>query len=151
MSAFDPKRFAPNQISRTDPDADWMRIAERLPLESISQRRQTPYIPAIPRSFLRVAARAGDSLELLLIGLAEMRMRCSSEIAIGPAIWEQIGSPSKRVRTRLLRQIAALPATLCYLVSRPGRPHLLVVGRDWPRSRVEQSAFDQRKMEMNPD
>jgi len=136
MSAFDPRRFTLSK-SNADPDADWMRIAERVPLVSISSRRQTPYIPALPRSFLRAAAPAGDSLELLLIALTEMRMRCTSEISIGPPLWYQIGSPTKRVRTRLLRQIASLPSTLCLLVPRPGRPHLLIVGPDWPRSRLE--------------
>ena len=133
-TSFDPGRFAVTETSRPDPDADWMRVAEKLPARSFRPARaRTPYIPAIPRSFLRAAAAAGDALELLLVALAEMRMRASTEIAIGPALWQQVGNPSKRVRTRLLRQIGKLPASLCTLTARKGRPHLLVTGPDWPR------------------
>lgn len=141
MTSFDPRRFTLNQNGNGDQDADWMRVAQKLPRENIHKMRQTLYIPAIPRSFLRTAARAGDSLELLLVALSEMRMRAISEISIGPSIWHQVGSPSKRVRTRLLRQIAGLPSNLCALVPRVGRPHLLVTGPDWPRSRFIQNDF----------
>ena len=141
MATFDPRRFTSHQKRSVDSDADWMRVARKLPLEINSQKKRTLYIPAIPRSFLRAAAQAGDSLELLLIALAEMRMRGISEIAIGPPIWEQIGAPSKRVRTRLLRQIAALPSTLCLVTPRTGRPHLLVAGPSWPVSRLAQTYF----------
>jgi hypothetical protein len=132
-NGFNPEQFRASVIEKTDPDADWMRLAEKLP-ESTCQavKKKARYIPAIPRNFLRAAAAAGNSLELLLVALAEMRMRGTREITIGPGLWEQIGDPSKRVRTRLLRQIAALPSSLCTLTARNGRPHLLSVGKDWP-------------------
>lgn len=63
-----------------------------------------------------------------------MRMRGASEIAIGPALWAEVGNPSERVRARLLRQIAGLPGRLCTVVARQGRPHLLKAGPDWPHS-----------------
>jgi hypothetical protein len=59
-------------------------------------------------------------------------MRGTGEIAIGSAVWSKVGDPSKRVRSRLLRQISGLPADLCTLVARKGRPHLLIAGPGWP-------------------
>lgn len=116
-----------------DPDNDWMQVAERL---STTPRTTTggtlKYIPAIPMAFLRSVSKSGDALPILLISLAEMRMRNSSEIAIGSRIWNQAGVSSKRVRARLLRQIQALPNSICVLSYRPGRPHLLQAGPDWP-------------------
>lgn len=112
-----------------------MRQAETLPAASFNPRaKKSRYIPAIPMEFIRLTLVAGDALALLLVALAEMRMRGTSEIAIGPAIWEQVGNPSKRVRARLLRQIACLPESLCMLVARNGRSHLLKAGPGWPRS-----------------
>lgn len=136
MSAgFNPSQFAAPPVGKVDPDADWMRMAEKLPASAgHSDKKRVLYIPAIPRTFLRSVAAAGDALELLLVALAEMRMRGLREIAIGPLLWAQVGSPSKRVRTRLLRQITALPAAVCRLVPRTGRPHLLITGPDWPQS-----------------
>ena len=123
-------------VNRPDRYLDWMGLAEAIPAQSfLPRKRRAPYIPAIPRSFLRTAAPAGDSLELLLVALAEMRKRGVNEIAIGPSLWHLVGNPSKRVRTRLLRQIGRLPPTLCSLVRRKGRPHLLVTGPEWPRAR----------------
>ena len=116
-----------------DPDKDWMQVAERL---SATPRTTTggtlKYIPAIPLPFLRSVSISGDALPVLLIALAEMRMRNSSEIALGSRIWIQAGISSKRVRARLLKQIQALPNSICVLSNRPGRPHLLKVGPDWP-------------------
>lgn len=118
-----------------DPDADWMRQAEAIPAARFSLRaRKNRYIPAIPMEFIRQTLVAGDALPLLLVALKEMRMRGTSEIAIGPALWAEVGNPSKRVRARLLRQIAALPESLCTVVARNGRPHLLKAGPGWPRS-----------------
>lgn len=135
MDRFDPRQFAVSSKNAGDPDADWMAVTVKQPAESFRQpKAREPYIPAIPRAFLRAAAQAGDALELLLVALAEMRIRGTTEIAIGPALWQKVGDPSKRVRTRLLRQIAALPASLCTLVPRTGRPHLLKAGPDWPRT-----------------
>lgn len=84
--------------------------------------------------FIRQTLIAGDSLPLLLVALAEMRMRGSDEIAIGTTLWAQVGNPSKRVRARLLRQIACLPESLCTVIARNGRPHLLRAGPGWPGS-----------------
>lgn len=131
---FDPRVFAVARAALSDPDVALMQIAERLPAVVRSANAPTPYIPAIPRAFLRTVAAVGDALELLLVALAEMRKRAIDEIAIGPALWRQVGNPSKRVRTRLLRQLGKVPATLCMLTARRGRPHLLVTGPDWPRS-----------------
>jgi hypothetical protein len=130
---FDPRTF---EAVRTtiDPDADLMLAAVRLPVQSRPAKAQQPYIPAIPKSFLRAIAVAGDSVELLLVALAEMRKRGTSEISLGPALWQQVGNPSKRVRSRLLNQILRLPPHLCVLSARQGRPHLLVTGPDWPHS-----------------
>jgi hypothetical protein len=132
---FNPSRFAIGPFGQNDPDADWMRLAVKLPAPARqTEKQQALYIPAIPRTFLRSVAAVGDALELLLVALAEMRMRGIREIAIGPTLWAQVGNPSKRVRTRLLRQIAALPASVCTLIPRTGRPHLLRAGPDWPKS-----------------
>ncbi len=84
--------------------------------------------------FVRQTLVIGDALPLLLVALTEMRMRGTNEIAIGPAMWAEVGNPSKRVRARLLRQIAYLPENLCEVVARNGRPHLLKAGSGWPRS-----------------
>ena len=128
-----PSRFAGTDTGKIDPDADWMRMAEPLSLSARqATKKREPYIPAIPRTFLRSLAAAGDALELLLVALAEMRMRGTRETAIGPRLWLQVGDPSKRVRSRLLNQIALLPSSVCKLTARNGRPHLLVAGQDWP-------------------
>lgn len=132
--AFDPRAFEVIRTSSVDPDAELILCAVKLPAKAQPVVSQQPYIPAIPKCFLRLAAAAGDSLELLLVALAEMRMQATKQIAIGPRLWGQVGNPSKRVRTRLLRQIGELPPSLCTLAARLGRPHLLVTGPDWPRS-----------------
>ena len=112
-----------------------MRQAETVPAFRFNPRaKKNRYIPAIPMEFVRQTLVAGDALPLLLVALAEMRMRGTSEIAIGSALWAEVGDPSKRVRARLLRQIACLPENLCTLVARNGRPHLLKAGSGWPRS-----------------
>jgi len=132
---FNPALFAVAPSAKVDPDPDWMKVAEKLPLPSswgLSTPKRVPYVPAIPLAFLRSLAPAGDSLELLLVALAEMRMRGTREIAIGPALWARVGNPSKRVRARLLRQIACLTSSVCTLTARNGRPHLLKAGVDWP-------------------
>lgn len=135
---FDLSQFAATNTAIGDPDADWMAVAEKQSAVSFqAPKGREPYIPAIPCSFLRAAAQAGDALELLLVALAEMRKRGVREIAIGPAIWQKVGNPSKRVRTRLLRQVATLPEGLCSLIPRTGRPHKLLAGGDWPGRSVK--------------
>lgn len=112
-----------------------MRQAETVPAVRFNSRaKKNRYIPAIPMEFIRQTLVAGDALPLLLVALAEMRMRGTSEIAIGSALWAEVGDPSKRVRARLLRQIACLPENLCTVVARNGRPHLLKAGPNWPRA-----------------
>lgn len=140
-----PALFAVAQTAKIDPDADWMRVAEKLPRPASwgqSTKQRTPYIPAIPLAFLRSVAPAGDSLELLLAVLAVMRMSGTREIAIGPALWARVGDPSKRVRTRLLRQLARLPSSVCTLTARNGHPHLLKAGMDWPARIQEREPVD---------
>ena len=111
-----------------------MKQAEMVPATHFKPReKKNRYIPAIPMEFIRKTLVAGDALPLLLVALAEMRMRSAHEIAIGPTIWTVVGNPSKRVRVRLLRQIAFLPENLCRVEARNGRPHLLKTGPDWPR------------------
>ena len=130
---FDPSQFAVCAKWEIDPDADWMQVSEKLPAGTFKvSTKRPPYIPAISREFLRKLSPAKDSLELLLVVLAEMRMRKVTEIAIGPAMWEKIGSPSRSVRARLLHQISWLPDSTCRVMPRQGRPHLLVVGPGWP-------------------
>ena len=130
-----PEYLANVQAAGIDPDADWMQQAETIPAARFSPRaRKNRYVPAIPMEFIRQTLIAGDALALLLVALAEMRMRGTREIAIGPALWAEVGSPSKRVRARLLRQIAGLPESLCTVAARKGRPHLLTAGKEWPQS-----------------
>lgn len=131
---FDPGIFAVIRASSVDPDEEFMSAAVKIPATAQPALPRQPYIPAIPKSFLRVAAPAGDAIELLLIALAEMRMQGTKQVAIGPRLWVQVGDPTKRVRTRLLRQIGGLPPSLCTLTARVGRPHLLVSGPDWPQA-----------------
>jgi hypothetical protein len=130
-----PEYLTKAQAASIDPDADWMRQAEIIPAARFTPRaRKNRYVPAIPMEFIRQTLIAGDALALLLVALAEMRMRGHSEIAIGPALWAEVGNPSKRVRARLLRLIAGLPESLCTVTARNGRPHLLKTGHEWPRS-----------------
>jgi hypothetical protein len=130
-----PEYLAKAQAASNDPDADWMRQAETIPASNFSPRaRKNRYVPAIPMEFIRQTLVAGDALPLLLVALAEMRMRGTSEIAIGPMLWAEVGNPSKRVRARLLRQVATLSTSLCAVIARKGRPHLLIAGAKWPRS-----------------
>jgi hypothetical protein len=128
-----PEHLVGPKLANIDPDADWMRQVETVPAARFNSRaKKNRYIPAIPMEFIRQTLIAGDALALLLVALAEMRMRGTNEIAIGPALWGQAGNPSKRVRARLLRQIACLPEDLCTVVARNGRPHLLTAGTNWP-------------------
>lgn len=128
-----PEYLAKAPAVSNDSDADWMRQAEAIPAARFNPRaRKNRYVPAIPMEFIRQTLIAGDALALLLVALAEMRMRGISEIAIGPALWAEVGNPSKRVRARLLRQIACLPEGLCMVIARRGRPHLLKAGVGWP-------------------
>jgi hypothetical protein len=90
------------------------------------------YIPAFPLRFLQQVVSVGDALPLLLVALTKMRMNGESSIALGPALWSMIGNPGPRVRSRLLKQIARLPTSLCTLEARTGRPYLLRTGPDWP-------------------
>jgi hypothetical protein len=130
-----PKWITGSKTAGIDPNADWMRQAETVPAAHFNRRaNKNRYIPAIPMEFIRQTLVAGDALALLLVALAEMRMRSACEITIGPALWAEVGNPSKRVRARLLRQIACLPENLCTVVVRNGRPHLLKAGLCWPRS-----------------
>jgi len=130
-----PEHLVGSKPATIDPDADWMRQAETVPAVRFNSRaKKNRYIPAIPMEFIRQTLVAGDALPLLLVALAEMRMRGTSEIAIGSALWAEVGDPSKRVRARLLRQIACLPENLCTVVARNGRPHLLKAGPNWPRA-----------------
>jgi hypothetical protein len=118
-----------------DPDADWMLVAEKIASASNkNQKAGERFIPAIPQAFLISIASAGDAIILLLISLAEMRIRRTREISLGPQIWMMAGNPSKRVRCRLLRQISRVPASVCTLNARPGRPYLLKAGPDWPKA-----------------
>jgi hypothetical protein len=130
-----PEHLIGSKLAAIDPDADWMRQAETIPAARFNPRpKKNRYIPAVPLEFIQRTLGAGDALALLLVALAEMRMRASSEIAIGPALWAAIGNPSKRVRARLLRQITSLPENLCTVLARKGRPHLLKAGPSWPRA-----------------
>jgi len=130
-----PEHLVGSKPATIDPDADWMRQAETVPAAHFNSRpKKNRYIPAIPMEFIRQTLVAGDALPLLLVALAQMRMRGASEIAIGPALWAEVGNPSKRVRARLLRQITCLPETLCTVVALNGRPHLLKAGPGWPLS-----------------
>jgi hypothetical protein len=129
-----PEYLAKAQAASNDPDADWMRQAETIQAARFNPRaHKNRYVPAIPMEFIGQTLIAGDALALLLVALAEMRMRGIREIAIGPGLWAQVGDPSKRVRVRLLRQIAQLPASVCTLTARNGRPHLLTAGAAWPK------------------
>ncbi len=130
-----PEHLVGSKLAIIDPDADWMRQAETVPAVRFNPRaKKNRYIPAIPMEFIRQTLVVGDALPLLLVALAEMRMRGASEIAIGPSLWAEVGNPSKRVRARLLRQIACLQENLCKVVARKGRPHMLRAGPSWPRS-----------------
>lgn len=127
LNQFDGER----QVLRKDPDADLLANAVKIAIPNIHQRMN--YIPAFPLHFLRQAATAGDALPVLLVALAMMRMKGLNEIALGPALWSMIDNPGPRVRSRLLKQIARLPESLCTIESRRGRPHLLRTGPDWPK------------------
>ncbi len=119
-------------------DVDWMSSTVLIPASSFTVRRQSArYIPAIPLRFIQDSLLVGDALAVLLIAVMETRTRGIDEIGLGPSVWAKVGSPSKRVRSRLLRQIAKLPAEVCILVARRGRPHLLKTGPAWPRAANE--------------
>ena len=128
-----PVYLRSTQPESIDPDEDWVQQAELSPASHFNpSSKENRYVPAIPMEFIRQTLRVGDALPLLLVALARMRMRATSEISIGPTLWADVGNPSKRVRARLLRQLADLPQSLCIVVARPGRPHLLKAGPDWP-------------------
>lgn len=132
--AFDPSTFLGHQRTlHPDPDDDWMKIAQKVSVEGAKPSSGSlKYIPPIPISFLQTASKAGDALVVILIAFGEMRMRRVRELAIGPSIWQKAGISSKRIRARLIRQIQTLPASLCVVTYRPGRPHLLIAGPEWP-------------------
>lgn len=131
---FNPDKFKDCYLPSSDPDADWMLLAENVlaPTNSTVDKKRR-YVPALPLSFLLEIAPAKDAVVILLIMLSEMRMRGKYEFPIGPSIWEKAGVKSKRIRSRLLRHIGELPESVCRIVPRKGQPHLLVSGPDWPK------------------
>ena len=132
--SFNPTLFEVQVPPSLENDDDLMSVAEKIPAVLFRiKKRTTPFIPAIPLSFLQAIIPAGDSVPLLLVCLAEMRIRGVTEIGIGPSIWLKTGNPSKRIRSRLLHQIGQLPPSLCRIIPRKGRPHLLVAGPNWPK------------------
>jgi hypothetical protein len=129
---FNPEQFKRNRLpsESEDPDVDLFALSVQVEMPNMGERER--YIPAFPLRFLQQVVSVGDALPLLLVALAKMRMKGESEIALGPALWSMIGNPGPRVRSRLLKQIAGLPESLCTLKARTGRPHLLRTGPDWP-------------------
>jgi len=127
---FDPAQFKRFGLAEVELDADLTAMAVKVDIPNTNNRDL--YIPAFPLSFLQQVASAGDALPLLLVALTKMRMKGESEIALGPALWSMIGNPGPRIRSRLLKQIARLPTSLCTLEARTGRPDLLRTGPDWP-------------------
>lgn len=129
-----PKPKPAGDIGVVDSDADWLALSEFVPAATYSARQpRVRFIPALPIEFLQKSLAARDALPVLLVAHAEMRMRRTQEISIGPGIWAAIGNPQKRIRSRLLRQLSQLPRELCVLTPRKGRPHLLRAGRIWPK------------------
>ena len=132
--SFNPTLFEVQVPPSLESDDDLMSVAEKIPAALFRIKKRTaPFIPAIPLSFLQSIIPAGDSVPLLLVCLAEMRIRGVVEIGIGLSIWLRSGNPGKRVRSRQLRQIGQLPSSLCRIIPRKGRPHLLVAGPNWPK------------------
>jgi hypothetical protein len=141
----------PDQTSAIDPFADWMASATLIPATSFAPRRGKPrFIPAIPIEFIQKTLQAGDALAVLLVAVMETRMRGVDEVALGRSVWSKVGSPSKRVRSRLLRQISRLPVEVCVLVSRQGRPHLLQTGPAWPKA-AKKTGFDESSQLYSPN
>jgi hypothetical protein len=90
-----PEYLTKAQAAGIDPDADWMQQAETIPAARFSPRaRKNRYVPAIPMEFIRQTLVAGDALALLPVALAVMRMHGTSEIAIGPALLAEVGTPA---------------------------------------------------------
>jgi hypothetical protein len=120
-----------------------MASAEVIPAASFrSPTKARRFIPAIPLSFIQETLVVGDALPLVLVLLMEIRIRGAVEVAVGPAIWATVGNPSKRIRARLLRQVSQLPAEVCTLTPRKGRPHLLRVGSRWPKPATNTGTLD---------
>jgi hypothetical protein len=131
---LNPGKYFSGHESKVDPDADWMQVAERVPaITHTAKIKSLRYIPAFPLSFLLAIAPAKDAVIILLLMLSEMRMQKITEYPIDKPIWDKAGIKSKRIRGRLLSQIGLLPECVCRLIPRKGRPHLLVVGSDWPK------------------
>jgi len=121
-------------LATNDPDEDWLALAEVIPAHSFrEQPKRALFIPSFTLTFLQQLLPAKDAIPILLVAMAEMRMRNTRETPLGPKLWQRVGSPSRRVRSRWLEQIQQLPATLCSLTPRKGRPHLLTQGKDWPQ------------------
>ena len=117
-----------------DPDADWLMVAEVTPAQAFrNNAKAVQFIPSFPLSFLQRLLPAEDAIPLLLVAMAEMRMRFAKETSLGPSLWQRVGRPSRRVRARWLKQIAQLPRNVCELIPRKGRPYLLRQGADWPQ------------------
>ncbi len=136
---FNPIKFKQNCLPSESEDPDSDLFASSVKVEMPNMRVSERYIPSFPLRFLQEVASVGDALPLLLVALAMMRMKGESSIALGPALWSMIGNPGPRVRSRLLKQIAGLPRSLCTVESRAGRPHLLRTGPDWPRGTTNRS------------
>ncbi len=121
-------------LASNDPDEDWLALAEVISAHSFrEQPKRALFIPSFTLTFLQQLLPAKDAIPIVLVAMAEMRMRNSRETSLGPKLWQRVGSPSRRVRSRWLEQIQQLPATLCSLTPRKGRPHLLTQGKDWPQ------------------
>ena len=131
-----------------DPDEDWLAMAEVIPAHSFrEQPKRALFIPSFTLAFLQQLLPAKDAIPILLVAMAEMRMRNIRETPLGPKLWQRVGNPSRRVRSRWLQQAQQLPPTLCILTPRKGRPHLLVQGKDWPQQKHVTSAIVQREVQ----
>ena len=132
-SKFKPDRFM-YKVRDTEVDLELMRTAIKVQMPA--RKSSDRFIPAFPLTFLQQILPAGDALPILLLAMTEMRMKDLREVALGPALWANMGNPSRRIRSRLLQQIMKLPSCVCTLEARAGRPHLLHTGSDWPIKKV---------------
>ena len=134
----------PSSPRNADVNADWMAQAQQLPIPTrrIKASERERYIPAMPLEFLRQISVAGDSVQLVLIAHMMMRMQSRREITLGPAVWSLLGTPSPRVRARLVRQLQAIPRNICHLEARSGKAYILHAGPKWPTKPMQSQVLD---------
>ena len=86
----------------------------RLTAAKVASRRGR-YVPQFPLRVLIAVrkAKATLALPIILVIHRQLRMSGKTETALGPAIWEALGNPSKTEKAAIFRNLKRVPKVIC--------------------------------------